>query len=246
MMNVEVFCAGLAGAIAALALALVAYRFGGRAGQRAISGLIDTWRRTSVTQAGASLTLLVAVAGLALAYRSGANGSARSSLPVVSHAKLEASALAAFADAPGNNTDRAADSEGREKALNSLRQFADKVRDKRQSIAAIGDDQANAGDEADTKAALPDVDTMIVRLEKRLESEPGNVSGWQMLGWSYANTGKYKEAISAYRHALELAPGNAAVIAALEDTKKRAADPAQPMATPDNQMPPDHPQKSAP
>ena len=61
--------------------------------------------------------------------------------------------------------------------------------------------------------SLPDVDTMISRLVKRLKADLSNVDGWRMLGWSYLHTGKYAEAEHAYTTALSLDPNNA-------DTKK--------------------------
>lgn len=60
-----------------------------------------------------------------------------------------------------------------------------------------------------TSAGLPDVNTMIARLVKRLESETGDAKGWRTLGWSYANTGQYQLASKAYETALALDPDNA-------------------------------------
>jgi cytochrome c-type biogenesis protein CcmH len=48
---------------------------------------------------------------------------------------------------------------------------------------------------------LPDVNTMIERLAARLETTPGDIKGWRMLGWSYFNTGHYKQAAAAYAKA---------------------------------------------
>lgn len=53
---------------------------------------------------------------------------------------------------------------------------------------------------------LPDVETMIERLESRLEADTGDVEGWRTLGWSYLNTGRPSEALRAYEKALALAP----------------------------------------
>ncbi len=53
---------------------------------------------------------------------------------------------------------------------------------------------------------LPDVETMIAGLAKRLEAEPGDVDGWRTLGWSYANTSRPAEAVKAYQRAVALAP----------------------------------------
>jgi len=56
---------------------------------------------------------------------------------------------------------------------------------------------------------LPDVNTMIERLAARLKTKPEDVEGWRMLGWSYFNTARYKEAATAYARALELDPNSA-------------------------------------
>jgi tetratricopeptide (TPR) repeat protein len=53
---------------------------------------------------------------------------------------------------------------------------------------------------------LPDVETMIASLAKRLEAQPGDVEGWRTLGWSYLNTGRPAEALKAYEKAIEIAP----------------------------------------
>ena len=66
---------------------------------------------------------------------------------------------------------------------------------------------------------LPDVDTMIRRLAKRLETNSGNVDGWRMLGWSYLHTGKFSEAEQAYTTALSLDPKNAETEKALEQAR---------------------------
>lgn len=53
---------------------------------------------------------------------------------------------------------------------------------------------------------LGDVDEMITRLADRLAREPGDLAGWQMLGWSYFKVGRYSEAADAYGRAVALAP----------------------------------------
>ena len=56
---------------------------------------------------------------------------------------------------------------------------------------------------------LPDVSTMIERLAARLETAPEDIKGWRMLGWSYFNTARYKQAATAYARAVELDPNSA-------------------------------------
>lgn len=50
----------------------------------------------------------------------------------------------------------------------------------------------------------PDIDGMVISLAKRLEEQPDNINGWQMLGRSYQTLQRYDEAIAAYEKAIEL------------------------------------------
>jgi cytochrome c-type biogenesis protein CcmH len=84
---------------------------------------------------------------------------------------------------------------------------------------------------------LPDVNTMIERLAARLETMPGDVKGWRMLGWSYAHTGRYEQAVTAYAKAMELDPNSAELKRSYEEAKAKAsgqhaADTTQPEAMP--------------
>lgn len=63
---------------------------------------------------------------------------------------------------------------------------------------------------AGTTKPLDDVDTMMSRLEQRLQDKP-NGEGYRMLGWSYQNTGKPADALKAYAKAVELLPDRADV-----------------------------------
>ncbi len=56
--------------------------------------------------------------------------------------------------------------------------------------------------------ALPDVDTMMAKLEQRLQKQPDDVEGWRTLGWSYFNLKKYDKAAVAYGHTVELNKSN--------------------------------------
>lgn len=70
---------------------------------------------------------------------------------------------------------------------------------------------------------LPDVNTMIERLAARLESAPQDIKGWQMLGWSYLNTGQYQQAASAYARAAALDPNSAEIKRSYEEAKAKAS-----------------------
>ncbi len=70
---------------------------------------------------------------------------------------------------------------------------------------------------------LPDVNTMIERLAARLEGAPQDIKGWQMLGWSYLNTGQYQQAASAYARAAALDPSSAEIKRSYEEAKAKAS-----------------------
>jgi cytochrome c-type biogenesis protein CcmH len=56
-----------------------------------------------------------------------------------------------------------------------------------------------------------DIQNMVEQLASRLEKEPNNPEGWQMLARSYAAMQRFPEATKAYKKALELNPNNAQV-----------------------------------
>ena len=55
----------------------------------------------------------------------------------------------------------------------------------------------------------PDPEAIIRKLQQRVDADPKDADGWFQLGWVYLETGKYAEAVRAYRHATELEPGDA-------------------------------------
>lgn len=54
-----------------------------------------------------------------------------------------------------------------------------------------------------------DIEGMVERLAEKLQKEPNNAEGWQMLGRSYAALHKMPEALDAYKKALALNPNSA-------------------------------------
>ncbi|MEZ5921959.1 MAG: c-type cytochrome biogenesis protein CcmI [Parvularculaceae bacterium] len=62
---------------------------------------------------------------------------------------------------------------------------------------------------ANAEPALGTVDSMIDGLKAKLDKDPSNADGWRMLGWSYFNLGRNREAQDAYAKAVALAPDNA-------------------------------------
>jgi cytochrome c-type biogenesis protein CcmH len=85
---------------------------------------------------------------------------------------------------------------------------------------------------------LPDVDTMTKRLAARLETTPGDIKGWRMLGWSYFNTGRYGQAAAAYARAVELDPNSAELKLSYEEAKAKASGPGIEKITKSEAMPP--------
>ena len=79
---------------------------------------------------------------------------------------------------------------------------------------------------------LPDVSTMIERLAARLETAPDDVKGWQMLGWSYFNTGRYEQAAAAYAKAAALDPNSAEIKVSYEQAKAKANETVSSVQTP--------------
>jgi len=55
--------------------------------------------------------------------------------------------------------------------------------------------------------SLPGANEMVASLEKRLESNPGDVNGWMMLGRSYQTLQQFDQAVLAFEKAFELENG---------------------------------------
>jgi cytochrome c-type biogenesis protein CcmH len=83
--------------------------------------------------------------------------------------------------------------------------------DSASSSAAIGAAPSTAAPGTPGGAALDDVDTMITRLATRLKTDTTDGDGFRMLGWSYVNTAKPVEAVTAYIRAEQLLPNRADV-----------------------------------
>jgi cytochrome c-type biogenesis protein CcmH len=58
-------------------------------------------------------------------------------------------------------------------------------------------------------AAGPDVAAMVAKLEKRLQDQPNDLTGWLMLGRSYLTLDRLDDAVVAFDHAYQLDPKNA-------------------------------------
>lgn len=64
---------------------------------------------------------------------------------------------------------------------------------------------------------VAEIAAMVDKLATRLKDRPDDAEGWTMLARSYTVLGRYSDAIPAYRHALELKPKDAGLMADYAD-----------------------------
>ncbi|WP_238995717.1 tetratricopeptide repeat protein, partial [Sphingomonas solaris] len=69
--------------------------------------------------------------------------------------------------------------------------------------------EAAAGPGGAAPAQQADVAAMIAQLETKMKANPGDATGWRMLGWSYYRTERFADAAAAYRRATQADPKNA-------------------------------------
>ncbi|AKM11382.1 hypothetical protein AB433_00130 [Croceicoccus naphthovorans] len=74
--------------------------------------------------------------------------------------------------------------------------------------SVMNKDSAPATEQA-ADAGQPPVGEVIAQLEAKLADNPDDAQGWQMLGWSYFQTGRFAEAATAFKRATTLEPDNA-------------------------------------
>lgn len=68
---------------------------------------------------------------------------------------------------------------------------------------------------ADSKShPMGEVASMISSLEAKLQQNPGDAQGWQMLAWSYMRTGRPGDAAKAYAKAVAIDPANVEYLSA--------------------------------
>ena len=123
--------------------------------------------------------------------------------------------------------------------LGSVGLYASLGRPELSSVAAPAQDgwaqraavAANAGTQGQVTPAADgqqqqggDVEAMVKRLEQRLEANPNDADGWRVLGWSYDNVGRNKDAVNAYRRAVELQKDNATLRAIYGESQVKVAD----------------------
>jgi len=68
----------------------------------------------------------------------------------------------------------------------------------------------------DGQQQAPDINSMVVSLEKKLKENPDNIQGWNMLGRSYVVTKRFAEAVIAYEKALSLSKKSQQTVPDLE------------------------------
>ncbi|NJM34343.1 MAG: tetratricopeptide repeat protein [Rhodomicrobium sp.] len=69
-----------------------------------------------------------------------------------------------------------------------------------------------------------DIDALVKRVEQNVAENPDDPNGWRMLGWSYYNMGRFPEAVTAYRRAVELQKDNPTLRALYGEAQVKAAD----------------------
>ena len=80
------------------------------------------------------------------------------------------------------------------------------------TVASAPDPQAAS---ADPKShPMGEVASMISSLEAKLQQNPGDAQGWQMLAWSYMRTGRPADAAKAYAKAVAIEPTNVEYLSA--------------------------------
>lgn len=82
-----------------------------------------------------------------------------------------------------------------------------------------GESPPPASPSADSGQPVGDIASMIPQLEKKMAANPNDPVGWNLLGLSYYNVGRYKEAVQAYSKAAALDPKNPAYWSALGEVQ---------------------------
>ena len=94
----------------------------------------------------------------------------------------------------------------------------------RAAVATNAGPQGQAAQTADGQQGGGDIEAMVKRLEQRLEANPNDSDGWRVLGWSYDNVGRNKDAVTAYRRAVDLQKDNATLRAIYGEAQVKAAE----------------------
>ncbi|MEQ1576280.1 MAG: tetratricopeptide repeat protein [Hyphomicrobium sp.] len=231
-MTAQIAMASLAASLMMLAMVLGIVRLAYGQSPARTRVVVSKWLRMPGRRAGFLIAAVTSLSGLAYSRIDDALLPSAASQP-----QATAWALPGIANAQCRAENPSA--EGCDPAINDLQKYADGVEAKQSVDAAFGSQDASAN--------LPDVGTMIARLVKRLEDEPGDKNGWRTLGWSYENTGQFGDAVKAYETALALDPQNTELAAAVSSAKSKTEgkQAAGPSTTPGASTSPDNAKQDA-
>jgi cytochrome c-type biogenesis protein CcmH len=87
------------------------------------------------------------------------------------------------------------------------------------AVLRSGAGSPESGAEKAEATAVPEVETMIAGLEKKLQEAPQDARGWHLLGQAYYHVGRYPDAVKAYSRAVELDPKDAEAWSALGEVQ---------------------------
>jgi cytochrome c-type biogenesis protein CcmH len=92
------------------------------------------------------------------------------------------------------------------------------------STAGLDPTQQTASQENSHEVTAEQIEGMITKLAQRLQNEPDNAEGWNMLARSYNALGRYDQASKAYAHLVTLIPNDAGLLADYADTLAMATN----------------------
>ena len=78
--------------------------------------------------------------------------------------------------------------------------------------------QSAANQENSHEVTAEQIEAMIAKLAQRLQNEPDNAEGWNMLARSYNALGRYDQSAQAYAQLVKLIPNDAGLLADYADT----------------------------
>ncbi len=68
------------------------------------------------------------------------------------------------------------------------------------------------------------INTMVGRLEAKMQANPNDAEGWRVLGWSYYNMGRFQDSVKAYGRAIALKKDSAILWSLQGEAMVRVAD----------------------
>ncbi len=92
------------------------------------------------------------------------------------------------------------------------------------NTAALNPANVTAASDNSHQLTPEQIEGMVAKLAERLQSDPNNAEGWNMLARSYAAMGRYQESAKAYEHLVKLVPNDASMLTDYADTLAMAND----------------------